>query len=194
MKNLDIVVGENEEKVIPFVWINGKEEEILLNARLVGEGARLAIVGLFLGDHNNKIIFNTNVVHEAKNTLSRTTLRGVFKNHSVFSNDGLVRINKGAKGADGFFDSKVLLFDEAKGRSVPSLEIDENELKAGHASTVGRPDAEQLFYLRSRGLTEKQAEELIISGFFEPICRLLPVSQQKYVKDQLDLHLKYTTT
>lgn len=194
MKKIEIIVKANEEKVFPFVCISGDEEEVLLNARLVGEGARLAIVGLFLGDLQRKIVFNTNVTHEAKNTFSRTTLRGVFKDHSVFSNDGLVRINNGAKGADGFFDSKVLLFDEAKGRSVPSLEIDENELKAGHASTVGRPDAEQLFYLRSRGLTEKQAEELIISGFFELIYRLLPVGQQAYVKDQLDSHLKYTTT
>lgn len=174
MKKKEFIVERNEEKIIPFLWINGEEEEVLLDVRLVGEGASVKIVGIFLGTGNNSIIFNTNVVHEAKNTTSLTTLRGVFKNNSTFDNAGMVKINKGAKGADGFFASRVLLFDNAKGRSVPSLEIDENELKAGHASTVGRPDEEQLFYLRSRGLAEEEAESLIISGFFKPLINLLP--------------------
>ncbi len=176
MKHIEVVVKKNEEKVVPFVWINGSENEVSVDARLVGDGAKLQIVGIFLGTNTSSIIFNTNVVHEAKNTKSLTTLRGVFRNKAAFNNDGMVRINKGAKNADGFFAAKILLFDDAKGRSVPSSEIDENELKAGHASTVGRPDENQLFYLRSRGLSEKVAEELVVSGFFEPILRLLPQS------------------
>ncbi len=189
MKNIEVVVKKNEEKLMPFVWTNGSEKEVFIDAHLVGEGARLQIVGIFLGTDNSSIIFNTNVVHEAPNTKSVTTLRGVFRNNAAFTNDGMVRINKGAKGADGFFRSKILLFDNAKGRSVPSLEIDENDLKAGHASTVGRPDENQLFYLRSRGLTEKEAEQLIVTGFFEPIIRLLPVIDQKDIRKKIERNL-----
>ncbi len=189
MKNIKIVVKKNEEKVVPFVWINGSENEVSVDARLVGEGASLKIVGIFLGTDSSSIIFNTSVVHEAPNTKSLTTLRGVFRNRAIFNNDGMVRINKGAKGADGFFASKILLFDDAKGRSVPSLEIDENELKAGHASTVGRPDENQLFYLRSRGLSEKEAEQLIVTGFFEPIVRLLAPSEQKDIRKRIEGNL-----
>lgn len=185
---------KNEEKVVPFVWINGSEQEVTIDARLMGNGARLKIVGIFFGSDNSSVVFNTNVVHEAPNTKSLTTIRGVFKGHASFNNDGLVRINKGAKNADGYFASKILLFDDAKGRSVPSLEIDENELKAGHASTIGRPDEEQLFYLRSRGLSEKEAEELIVTGFFKPILTFLPEKQKRDVKKQLNSCLKYTTT
>ena len=185
MKNIKIVVKKNEEKVVPFVWINGSENEISVDARLVGDGARLQIVGIFLGTDEKSVVFNTNVVHQAPNTKSLTTIRGVFRNKSAFNNDGMVRINKGAKGADGFFASKILLFDDAKGRSVPSLEIDENDLKAGHASTVGRPDENQLFYLRSRGLSEKDAEKLIISGFFDLLIHLLPQNDQLDVKKKM---------
>jgi len=147
--NKKIIVKKNEEKVVPFVWIDpsassGQVEEVTIDAHLIGEGARLTIVGIFLGKKNTSITFNTNVIHDAPNTKSLTTLRGVFFNRSSISNDGIVRINNGAKGADGYFASKILLFDDAKGRSVPSLEIDENDLKAGHASTVGRPDEKQL--------------------------------------------------
>lgn len=186
MKNIEIIVKEHEEKIIPFVWINGDETEFSVRARLVGEGANLQLVGIFLGNANTSVTFNTHVTHEAIRTKSLTSIRGVFLNRSSFSNDAMVHIKKGSKGADGYFASKILLFDDAKGRSVPSLEIDENELKAGHASTVGRPDAEQLFYLRSRGLSEKEAERLIISGFYDPIISKLPKLQQLIIKKQLE--------
>ena len=189
MKNIHIVVGKNEEKIYPFVWINGDDEEITIKAELQGDNASFLLCGLFLGTGNKKIIFNTDVTHRGRNTRSLTTLRGVFSKNVDFSNDGMIRIIKGAKNTDGYFQSKVLLFDDAKGRSVPSLEIDENEVKAGHGSTIGRPDEEQLFYLRSRGLTEKQAESLIISGFFDTITSFLPQNMQKITKRKIQEYL-----
>lgn len=181
----EIRIKKHEERIIPYVWINGKEELIEVSAELLGENANLHIVGIFIGSGSKEIAFNASIVHGAKKTKSRTTIRGVFFNHASFNNDGMISIMKGAKGADGFFSSKVLLFDSAKGRSVPSLEIDENEVKAGHASTVGRPEQDQLFYLMSRGLSEKQAIRLIISGFFEPIIKFLPEKNQKEVQKQI---------
>ena len=202
MKNVKIVVGKNEEKLISFVWIGGNfmlprslaseaqtsvkvGNEINLNVDLVGDGASLKLIGIFLGTGKSSVIFNTNVIHKAPHTKSLTHIRGVFYGSSNFNNDGMVHIAKGAKGADGYFASKILLFDDAKGRSVPSLEIDENDLKAGHASTVGRPDNQQLFYLRSRGLSEKEAEKIIVKGFFESSIKMLEVSDQKKIKKQL---------
>lgn len=186
MKTVKLVVKKNEDKVFPFVWVNGKEKEVVIEARLVGEGASLTVVGIFLGSDAHSVVFNTNVVHDAPRTKSLTTLRGVFLNRASINNDGMVRINKGAKGADGFFASKILLFDDAKGRSVPSLEIDENDLKAGHASTVGKPDENQLFYLQSRGLSEKEAEKLIVSGFFEPLIQFVPQSVQNSLRKKIE--------
>lgn len=180
-----IIIKENEEKIIPYVCINEntRQEDIVVD--LVGDGSRVTIVGLFFGSGKTSYTCNTEVTHRGKNTLSRTILYCVLKDTASFSNDGMVRIEKGAKNADGYFTSKILLFDDAKGRSVPSLEIDENELKAGHASTVGRPDAAQMFYLQSRGLTEKEAERLIVSGFFEPVLQVLPLQEQNVLRKKI---------
>ncbi|MBI4097323.1 MAG: SufD family Fe-S cluster assembly protein [Candidatus Levybacteria bacterium] len=178
MKQIKIVVRKNEEKLLPIFWLNNKEKEIQITARLVGDNSRLTIVGIFFGDSANSVVFNTDVTHEGLHTKSLTFVRAVFKDTASFNNDGMVRIRKGAKNANGYFNSKVLLFDDAKGRSVPSLEIDENEVKAGHASTIGRPDENQLFYLKSRGLSEREAQELIISGFFMPAIEKLPAYEQ----------------
>lgn len=183
-----IVLKENEEKIIPYICINESTLQEDMAVDLVGDGSRITIVGLFFGSGKTSYIYNTVVTHKGKNTTSRTILYCVLKDTASFSNDGMVRIEKGAKNADGYFTSKILLFDDAKGRSVPSLEIDENELKAGHASTVGRPDAAQLFYLQSRGLTEKEAQKLIVSGFFEPILQFFPVREQNVLRKKILLH------
>jgi Fe-S cluster assembly protein SufD len=185
MKVIEMSIKDSEEKIYPFIWKDNEENEITLKASLIGDNASLTILAIFLGTNNNSVVFNTDVTHVGKNTKSLTLIRSVFLDRSIFNNDGMVRIAKGATNTNGFFDSKVLLFDDAKGRSVPSLEIDENEVKAGHGSTIGRPDENQLFYLQSRGLSEKDAERLVISGFFEPIIKLLPkkekiIAQKKF--------------
>ncbi|MBI2034803.1 MAG: SufD family Fe-S cluster assembly protein [Candidatus Levybacteria bacterium] len=177
MRSIEVIIKADEEKILPFVFIDSAEK-INLTAHLAGKGASLQIVGIFLGHNTQSVLFKTNVIHEASQTKSRTTIRGVFFNSSSFDNDGIVRIIKGAKGADGFFSSKILLFDHAKGRSIPSLEIDENEVKAGHASTVGRLDPSQLFYLQSRGLSRREAEYLMITGFFESVMVSLPKKER----------------
>ena len=185
MKNILVNVKKNEDKLLPIFWLNNKEEEIQIKARLIGDNARLTIVGIFFGTKTKSVTFNTEVVHEGLHTKSLTFVRAVLKDTASINNDGMVRIEKGAKNANGYFNSKVLLFDDAKGRSVPSLEIDENEVKAGHASTIGRPDENQLFYLQSRGISEKEAEALIISGFFTPAIKLLPEKDRESVIKKL---------
>jgi Fe-S cluster assembly protein SufD len=189
METVAITVGEREERILPFVGINKQHIDVLIEARLIGEGANLVIVGIFFGSKDSHFTFNTKVIHQARNTKSLTTIRGVFLENSSFHNDGLVTIQKGAKGSDGYFSSKVLLFGNAKGRSVPSLEIDENDLKAGHASTVGRPDPMQLLYLKSRGLAEREATNLIISGFFAPALKLLPVKETVNIQRKLEKYI-----
>ena len=67
MKNIHIVVGKNEEKIYPFVWINGDDEEITIKAELQGDNASFLLCGLFLGTGNKKIIFNTDVTHRFLN-------------------------------------------------------------------------------------------------------------------------------
>lgn len=188
MKNIKIHVKESEEKVVPFIFTDSeKENDVTVDAILDERGGNLRLLGLFLQSNHHNVTFKVNVVHKAPDTISRVDIRAVLYDHATFDNDGLIRIDRGAKKADGFYNSKVLLFDDAKGRSVPSLEIDENELKAGHASSVGRPREEELFYLRSRGLAQEEAEKLIVSGFFQPILQQLPDKERKQIKEQLQL-------
>jgi Fe-S cluster assembly protein SufD len=89
--------------------------------------------------------------------------------------NSITKIEHGATKSDGQQSSKVLMLDEkARGDANPILLIDENDVTAGHAASVGRVDPLQIFYLMSRGISKKQAEKLIIDGFLDVVISQVP--------------------
>ena len=92
---------------------------------------------------------------------------------SVYS--GLIRIRNGARGADAFQTNHNLVLSEgAHADSVPNLDIEENDVRCSHASTVGPVDEEQRYYLESRGIEPAVAERLIVLGFFSDLAGRAP--------------------
>ena len=185
MKNISVALRENQEKTIPLVWTRGSGE-ISIEAKLVGRGAKLNLVGAFFLANKDEVKLNVNIEHVAPDTTSETLIKSVLTDKAVGSFYGLVSIKKGAKNTDTFFrEDALLLSDTAKAEAVPSLEIDENEVKAGHASTVGPVDEEQLFYLMSRGITRKEAESLFVRGFLYPVSENLPEKEKALLENSL---------
>ena len=169
---------ENQEKVLPLVWTSGSGE-ITVNAKLIGRGAKLNVVGAFLLSNKDEVKLDINIDHVAQDTTSDTVIKSVLNDSSVGSFSGLVDIKKGAKNTNTFFrEDALLLSDSAKAEAIPSLEIDENEVKAGHASTVGPVDPEMLFYLMSRGINQKSARKLIVQGYFTGVLDQLPQKEK----------------
>ena len=163
---LKLEIQRDQKKVIPFEISESKRLDVVL----AGENAEVEIVGLVLGKLDEEKSLETYITHAAPNTKSNVNVRAVLRGRAKFDFRGNVRIEKGAKGADAYLRSDVLLFDDAKmGDDTPALEILEPDVKAGHAATIGRVDEQMLFYLMSRGLSRKQAEELLIEGFVNPI-------------------------
>jgi Fe-S cluster assembly protein SufD len=116
------------------------------------------------------------VDHKVPNAKSRVNYKGALAGdqaHTVWIGD--VYIHKGADGTDTYeLNRNLLLTDGARADSVPNLEIETGEIVgAGHASTTGRFDDEQLFYLQSRGIPAEIARRLVIRGFFAEIISKL---------------------
>jgi Fe-S cluster assembly protein SufD len=146
------------------------EEKSIVTFELDEENAHVEIFGLFTGKDSDSIKFETRTIHKADNTYGHTTVRTMLKDGAVSDYFGLIRIEKNTKGTDGHLShDAMLLSKQAKSKSVPSLEIEANDVKAGHSASVGQVDEEAVFYLRSRGLSENQARELMIEGFFEEL-------------------------
>ncbi len=82
----------------------------------------------------------------------------------------MVRVDPGAAGADGYQASRTLMLsDQAKAESVPGLEILADDVHCSHGVSIGELDAEEIFYLRSRGISPEDSKRLLIDGFFEPV-------------------------
>ena len=187
MKNISITVKENQEKILPLVWAGGSGE-INIDAKLLGRGTKLNLIGAFFLSNKDQVKLDVNIEHVVPDTTSDTLIKSVLTDKAVGSFYGLVSIKKGAKNTDTFFrEDALLLSDTAKAEAIPSLEIDENEVKAGHASTVGPVDEEQLFYLMSRGITRKEAESLVVRGFLYPVLERIPDKEKRDLEKSLNL-------
>jgi len=177
----DIIVKENEELVLPALW-TGEETELVYNIALAGKGASIKFLGLLLGKQDQGLKLKITVIHQAENTKSEVIIKSALCDSSHVFFDGLIKIEKGAKGTNAWLAAHLLLLSQkARGTAVPNLEILENDIKAGHAATVGRINDLELFYLMSRGLPEEKAKQLIVEGFLQSITQQFPDKLAKKV-------------
>lgn len=120
--------------------------------------------------------FTTTTHHYGLNTDGQILQRGVLLERTTAIFNAIGKIEDGATGANAEQESRILMLSgDARGDANPILLIEENDVTAGHAASVGRIDESQVYYLQSRGLTRREAEQLIIHGFLAPVVEELPI-------------------
>lgn len=180
-----IIVKKNEHLVFPVIW-TGKESELSFDVKLSGPGATITFLALLLGKDEQTLDLFTQVEHASQNTKSEVIVKSALKDFASVNFEGLVKIDHGAKGTNAYLSAHILLLSKtSRGRAIPSLEILENDIKAGHATTVGRVNDLELFYLMSRGISEHDAKMLIISGFLQSIIDKFPAREQDSARKKL---------
>lgn len=138
------------------------------------------ILGLFMGSQNFDCKNSFEIIHKRPFLTSRILIKAVLTDESSFQIEPKLRIEMGAKRCDSYLKIAVLLIsNDAKAQAIPSLEILEQDVKAGHAATIGKLDAEQMYYLQMHGLTKKAAEKLLINAFTADIISKIAISKNK---------------
>jgi Fe-S cluster assembly protein SufD len=150
------------------------------NVHYDGPGGEAELLGLYFADAGQHLEHRLFVDHNAPKTRSNVDYKGALQGegaHSVWVGDVLIR--KVAEGIETYESNRnLVLTDGCRADSVPNLEIETGEIEgAGHASTTGRFDDQQLFYLQSRGIHEDEARRLVVHGFFNDIIRKIGVPQ-----------------
>ncbi|ARF16625.1 Fe-S cluster assembly protein SufD [Sporosarcina sp. P3] len=144
---------------------------------LVGDGSSSDMKSVVVGRGSQKQNFTSEIVHWGLDTDGFILKHGVMKENSTAIFNGIGRIAKGATRSNAVQESRILMLGErGRGDANPILLIDENDVTAGHAASVGRVDPLQMFYLMSRGITQEEAERLIIHGFLAPVVSKLPIA------------------
>ncbi|MBI2446050.1 SufD family Fe-S cluster assembly protein [Candidatus Micrarchaeota archaeon] len=130
---------------------------------------------VFFGSAKQHFDLTTRALHHGTGTQSNILVKGALKNKASSVYRGLIRIDKNARRTDSYLQDRVLHVSKGvKSNSIPSLIIDNNDVKASHGATVSKLNDESLFYLRSRGLPKTRAEELVVQGFLNDVVRRLP--------------------
>jgi Fe-S cluster assembly protein SufD len=147
---------------------------------LLGDGSTGDTKTVVVGRGDQTQNFTTKVVHFGKHTLGNILNHGVVKDSATTIFNGIGKIEHGASKSDAEQTSRVLMLSEkARGDANPILLIDEDDVVAGHAASVGRVDPLQLYYMMSRGIRKEEAERLVIHGFLAPVVNQLPIEGVK---------------
>ena len=176
-------------------WINfdlgGKLTKSETITKLEKEGASTNVFNLFFTNKNQQFDLSSSIFHNSKHTKSDMVVRGALDNKSKVIINGLVKIAENASGSNGYQKQDALLLSqEAEIDPIPSLEIDNNDVKCSHGTTVSKLDKEKLFYLKSRGIPEDKASKLMIKGFFDSIIRKIKLKEvRKDLRKAISLKL-----
>ncbi len=158
---------------------------------LTGEGARGEILSIAFAGKGQHQDAGGKVVHEAPNTSSRIISKSISKNGGRASYRGLLKVAEGAHGSKSNVVCDALILDSAsRSDTYPYIEIGDDDVKIGHEASVSKIGEEQLFYLRSRGLSEAEAATLIVSGFIEPLVKELPMEYAVEMNKLIQLQME----
>ncbi|MBE3551482.1 MAG: Fe-S cluster assembly protein SufD [Kyrpidia tusciae] len=165
-------------------WAIGEMGEAYLVAEygttLEGPGSRSEAKVVAVGTGRQHLDLTLHMVHRGRFTVSDILARGVALDRSDLVFRAVTGIEKGAVGTDGHqAEGLLLLSPKARANAIPMLLIDENDVKADHAASVGKINAEQMYYLMSRGIPEDEAKRLIVRGFLDPVIDRLPLADVK---------------
>ena len=142
---------------------------------LVGDGASGRMSGFYFADGDQHLDHDTQQNHLARHTTSDLLFKGALKGRSRSVWQGMIYVAPGAQKTDGYQANRnLILSPQARADSIPGLEILADDVRCTHGATVGKLEQEPLFYLKSRGIPEPEAERLLVEGFFDPIMQRIP--------------------
>jgi Fe-S cluster assembly protein SufD len=176
----EALVGRDATYKHIAVTLGGAIVRMNSNVRYAGAGGQATLLGVYFADAGQHLEHRSFIDHNMPRGTSLVTYKGALQGetaHTVWVGDVLIRAE--AEGIDTYeLNRNLILSDGARADSVPNLEIETGEIAgAGHASSTGRFDDEQLFYLMSRGVSEEQARRLVVRGFFADIIAKIGVPE-----------------
>ena len=144
-------------------------------SELDAPGAWARMSGIFFTNGRQHVDLDTEQNHNAPDTTSDLLYKGALKDESRSVWQGIIKALPGSQRIDGFQANRNLMLDRgARADSIPGLEIQADDVRCTHASTVGKLDEEEIFYLMSRGIPRSEAIRMVIQGFFDPVMQRIP--------------------
>ena len=164
------------DKDAQLIWnsaiIGAKSSKNFIKADLFGTGSNALLQGIMFPEEGQVVNADTRQNHWDASTTSNLLFRSVAANHGSSIWHGMIYVDPLAQQTDAYqTNNNLILDDSADVKSIPGLEIPADDVKCSHGATVGRIDDEELYYLQARGIPEKDAQKLIVQGFFNQVMQ-----------------------
>ncbi len=173
--HLRAAMGRDANLVLAEAGLGGTLSRLHLTIDLEGRGSSANVIGAYFGDQHQVLDYRYLMHHAGLDTRSDMFLKGAVEDAALSVFTGMIRIDESAQRTDAFQTNRNLILSEgAAAQSVPNLEILANDVRCGHGSTMGPLDAEQRYYLLSRGLDPERADRLQVRGFFQEALDRFP--------------------
>ncbi len=157
--------------------------EISIDVILNKQGISAELIALFSLKDSENVFLSTRSVHKVPHTTCMVSVKGALFDSSVSNYIGKIIIEKPAQQTTSYLEDNILsIGNKTRNASQPILEIEADDVKASHGATTGRINADQIYYLMSRGLSKEVSEKVVIGGFFESL--LAKVGDEE-IKDQV---------
>ncbi|MFC6906052.1 Fe-S cluster assembly protein SufD [Halalkalicoccus tibetensis] len=173
-------------------WIEGNLGSRLtksgVETTLAGEGSESQIVGAFFGHDDQHFDINSRVWHRAEHTTADLVTRGVLDDRARSVYEGVQDVGSMAWDTNSYQrENTLMLSDESEADASPKLIINNHDTEASHSATVGQVDAEDLFYMTSRGVDPQTAKNMLVEGFFVPVLEEVAVDE---LREDLEARIK----
>ncbi|MBC8365456.1 MAG: Fe-S cluster assembly protein SufD [Actinobacteria bacterium] len=176
MAHQEVHVGQEASVELFHAGLGGDYARTRTDCRLLGRGAGCHITAAYFGDGSQALDYRTFLDHAAPDTVSELLFKGAVDDASRSVYSGLIRVRPEAvRTRANQTNRNIKLSPDAWAESVPNLEIETDDVMCSHASTVSPVDADQRFYLESRGVPTDVAERLLLEGFFAEVVEAAPV-------------------
>lgn len=143
---------------------------------LDGAGSWARMSGLFFANQRQHFDLDTQQNHNAPDSVSDLLYKGALKDKSRSVWQGMIKALPNSQRIDGFQANRNLLLEKsARADSIPGLEIEADDVRCTHASTIGQLDEMEIFYLMSRGIPRDHAVRMVVEGFFAPVMERIPI-------------------
>ncbi len=180
VSNRVVETGNDARATVSSLSLGAAVSRSRMNFLIDGRGSFAEGFEIFFTDAKQRYDFETNLIHNAPDSTGSTQARGVLKGESQSIFKGMIKIVNAAKNSKSYLAHHAMLLERtAKSDGIPSLEIDNNEVRATHSASVAQIDEEQLFYLMARGLSPDEARKMVVLGFFEPVLSRVPIEQTR---------------
>ena len=178
--NRGVGLSSDARATVSSLSLGAALERSRTNFHLNGRGSFAEGFEIFFTDGKQRYDYETNLIHNSPDSTGSTQARGVLKGESQSIFKGMIKIVNAAKNSRSYLAHHAMILERtAKSDGVPSLEIDNNEVRATHSASVAQIDEEQLFYLMARGLSPDEARKTVVLGFFEPVLSRVPIEQTR---------------